>query len=536
MTSNAVAAEANTTSAATPHVLALDLGTSGMKVALITYSGHVTAWASHPVPLHLLPGGGAEQDPNDWWTALVAGCAQLARRAPEAMASVQAVSTSTQGEGTIAVDAAGNLLTRCILWMDMRGEPNLRKQFGGRVAVNGVTPRRIARWLRLTGGMPSATGKDPAAHMLFIRDELPEVYDKTATFLNVLDYFNLRLAGKPVATVDSILTSWVTDNRNPDAIEYHDTLIADLGVESDKLPQIVRCTDVLGPVLPQVADELGIPRTARVVAGAIDNTAAAIGVGTIDDYEAHLYLGTSSWIAAHVPYKRTDVLAGIASLPCAIPGRYLLTALQATAGGNMEFVRTSVLGGEVSFESMEAILAESNPGAGGVIYTPWIYGERAPVDDLNLRAGLFNVSLDTSRADMMRSVYEGVALNTRWLKKPVDKFLGRPMSAITLAGGGAKSAAWCQIFADVLGVEVRRTLDPVAVNAQGAAWIAAVGIGELSFDDIPSLIRHDTPFEPNPQLRELYDAKFDTFVDLHKRLAPVYKRLAKRVGGPTFGD
>lgn len=513
-----------------PHVLALDLGTSGMKVALVRYDGVVTAWAQEAVPLHLLPGGGAEQDPQDWWRALVVSCQRLGDQAPDAMRSVTAVSTSSQGEGTIAVDASGTPLTRCILWMDMRGAKNLRAQFGGKVEINNTTPRRIARWLRLTGGMPSPTGKDPAAHMLYIRDELPEVYERTATFLNVLDYLNLRLSGETVATVDSILTSWVTDNRDPDAITYHDGLVADSGVEREKLPDIVRCTDVLGPVLPQVAQELGIPRSAQVVAGAIDNTAAAVGAGTTRDYEAHLYLGTSSWIAAHVPYKKTDVRSGIASVPCAVDGRYLLTALQATAAGNIAWVREQVLSETVSFDEMEAQIKKSRPGSGGLIYTPWIYGERAPVDDLNLRAGLFNVSLDTTTADMARAVYEGVALNTRWIQRPVDRFLKRPMTAITLAGGGAKSDEWCQIFANVLGIEVRRTTDPVAVNAQGAAWIAAVGLGELKWHEIPTLVRHDHTFEPDPEVTPVYDEAFATFVDLHKRLSPAYKRLAARRG------
>ncbi|MFC7484070.1 FGGY family carbohydrate kinase [Luedemannella flava] len=234
--------------------------------------------------------------------------ADLGRAYPDHVKAITTVCSSTQGEGTVAVDASGQPLTPCISWLDMRGAANLRRQFGGFPSYQGMSVRRIARWLRLTGGMPSPTGKDPAAHMLFIRDELPSVYARTATFLNVLDWINLKLTGRTVATVDSILTSWVTDNRRASRIDYSSALVADSGIDRDKLPPIVACTDVIGTLSPAAAEHLGLPSSIQVVAGAIDNTAAAVGAGTTRDNEAHLYVGTSSWIAAHVRRKKTDVL------------------------------------------------------------------------------------------------------------------------------------------------------------------------------------------------------------------------------------
>jgi xylulokinase len=402
--------------------------------------------------------------------------------------------------------------------------------------------RRIARWLRLTGGMPSVTGKDPAAHMLLIRDTMPEVYERTATFLNVLDWINLKLTGRTVATVDSILTSWVTDNRRAGRIRYSPALVADSGIDRSKLPPIVACTDVIGTLSPSAASFLGLPASIQVVAGAIDNSAAAIGAGTTRDNEPHLYIGTSSWIAAHVKRKKTDVAASIASVPCARPDRYLMTALQATAGANLTWLRDKVVefpdplvgAGHVSrdegsiFDAFDRILPKVPAGANGVLYTPWLYGERAPVDDPSLRAGFFNVSLDTNRSDLLRAVFEGVALNTRWLSRAVDKFLGKPVTSMLITGGGARSDAWCQIFADVLGIEIRRDAQPVAVNARGAGWIGAVGAGLISFADIPALMRHDRVFVPTPAHRATYDEVFEIYQDLHKRLGPVYHKLNAR--------
>jgi xylulokinase len=525
--------------AVAPQILAIDLGTSGMKAALVAADGTVTGWAERPVPLRVLPGGGAEQDPRAWWKALAEVVGDLGRAHPEHLASVTTVCSSTQGEGTIAVDAAGEPLTQCITWLDMRGAANLRRQFGGFPSLNGIAARRVVRWLRLTGGMPSMTGKDPASHMLFVRDELPDVYERTATFLNVLDWINLKLTGRTVATVDSILTSWVTDNRRPTDIRYSPALVAACGIERDKLPPIVACTEVIGTLSAEAATHLGLPESVRVVAGAIDNTAAAVGAGTTADNQPHLYLGTSSWIAAHVRRKKTDVVGQIASLPCAVPDRYLMTALQATAGANLTWLRDKIVeyddpllgAGHLSrdegtiFDAFDQIIPTVPAGANGVLYTPWLYGERAPVDDPNLRAGFFNISLDTNRSDLLRAVFEGVALNTRWLAKAVDRFLGAPVTSMVITGGGARSESWCQIFADVLGIEIRRDANPVAVNTRGAGWIGAVGAGMISFADLPGLMRTDHVFTPTAANRAVYDEVFAVYQDLHHRLAPIYKRL-----------
>jgi xylulokinase len=474
----------------------------------------------------------------------VAAAGRLLSHSPAAAREVVAVCCSSQGEGTVPVDAAGRPLMNAVLWQDMRGAPALARQFRGLVNYSGLSLPRIRRWIRLTGGMPSPTGKDPAAHMLLVRDAFPEVYERTFKFLNVLDYLNLRLTGRFAATDDSILTSWVTDNRRPGHIRYDERLVRDCGIAADKLPEIVRCTEVLGPLTAAAAAALGLPATTPVVAGAIDNTAAAIGSGAVDDFATHLYIGTSSWLAAHVPFKKTDVLAGIASVPCAVPGRWLLTAMQSTAGGNLTFLRDNVLYHHDEllteerlpdvFKIFDRMVERVPAGSNGLIYTPWIWGERAPVDDRSLRAGLYNISLDTTREDIVRAFFEGVALNTRWLLAPVEKFLGRPVRAINLVGGGGQSAVWSGIFADVLGVEVRQVRDAIQANARGAAWIAAVGLGEIEFRDVPGLVGIEQVFEPQAARRAVYDERFAAFVELHKRLRRLYRRL-NRDARPAAG-
>jgi xylulokinase len=272
-----------------------------------------------------------------------------------------------------------------------------------------------------------------------------------------------------------------------------------------------------------------------VVAGAIDNTAAAIGAGTVEDFAPHLYIGTSSWIAAHVPFKKTDIGSSLASIPCAVPGRYLLTALQATAGGNLTFLRDNIIYHQDEllqeadvpdiFKVLDQIASRVPAGSNGVMYTPWIWGERAPVEDRTLRAGLYNLSLNNTREDIIRAFLEGIAFNTRWLLSPVEKFLGRKVNSINIVGGGAQSDVWCQIFADVMNVEIKQVADPIYANARGAAWIAAVGLGEIKFSDISKLVQFKQRYTPQSQNRTLYEEKFDVFKLIYKQMKSIHQRL-----------
>jgi xylulokinase len=196
---------------------------------------------------------------------------------------------------------------------------------------------------------------------------------------------------------------------------------------------------------------------------------------------------------------------------------------------------------------MDQIADRVPPGSNGVIYTPWIWGERAPVDDRNLRAGLYNMSLNNTRADIIRAFLEGIALNTRWLMEPVESFLGREVDCIHLVGGGGSSTVWCQIFADALGVPVKQVKDPIQANARGAAFIAAAGLGEIRLEDVGKLVEIKKTYEPRPEHRKLYDDRFETFVEIYRQMKGVYKKLnaqpqqpvedgAKGASGPTWID
>ena len=510
------------------HVLAIDLGTSGPKVALVSTRGKVVARATASVPLLLLDGGGAEQDPHAWWDAIVEAVRQSVAASPST--EIAAVSVTTQWSGTVAIDAAGDPIGNAIIWMDSRGARYLEELTApGRIKIQGFDPRRARRWVAYTGGAPSGAGKDPIAHILYLRNERPDVYSATSTFLEPKDYINLRLTGRTVASYDSIALHWLTDNRDPNSVDYDDVLLSYAGLLREQLPSLCHATDVIGGVTEAVARELGIPAGTPVVAGTPDVHSAGIGAGTVRDYAAHLYIGTSSWLSCHVPYKKTDLLHSIASLPAAVPGRWLVANEQETAGEAIDWL-ASVLYPDRDidasvYEELNAAAAAVPPGSGGVIFTPWLYGERTPVEDANLRAGFFNQSLDTGRAEMIRSVFEGVAYNTLWLLETVERFTKRRLDPIALVGGGARSALWAQILADVLDRTIVRREDPIWVNVRGAGMLAHASLGHIAWDEIDALVPTAGTHTPDPANRAVYDGLYDAFRRIHKANRSIYRRL-----------
>jgi xylulokinase len=515
------------------HILGVDLGTSGVKVGLFSRHGRLVASAMEPLAVTLFPGGGAEQDAEAWWTAVVRAAERMFDHSPVPAGAVGGLGVSSQWSGTVAVGPGGDApLTNALIWMDSRGAPQIERITTGFPKLEGYAGGKLAAWIRKSGGAPGHSGKDPVAHILWIRDELPAVYRQTSLFLEPKDWLNYRLTGRAAASFDSITLHWVTDTRDIANVRYDERLLRMSTLERSKLPDLVPPATIVGTMTARAARDLGVPDGVRVVSGAGDIFTAAIGSGAVRDFDAHLCLGTSSWLICHVPYKKTDVFHNMASVPSAIPGRYLLANEQECAGMCLTTLKDNIffaddeLGsgsppGDV-FQRLFRIAERIPPGSDGLVFAPWLNGERAPVDDRTVRGGFFNQSLETTRAHLVRAVLEGVACNSRWLLKYVERFIERPLDAITAVGGGARSDLWCQIHADVLNRPIRQVRDPVFANARGAAVQAAVALGYLRWDDVPAIVPVTRTFEPDRANRATYDRLFEAFLAVYKSS----KRLA----------
>lgn len=520
-----------------PLVLGVDLGTGGLRTALATPRGRILAVAKRDLPTRLTPGGGAEQDPDDWWHAFTGTVKELTAAHPGAAERVAALCFSSQWGGTVPTTADATPTHPAVIWMDARGARYAQEATGGRVTVpgTGYSARKLRTWLTRTGGVPTRSGKDPVGQSLWLRHERPDAFAAADHLLDVPEYLTLRACGRAAAARDTAVLRWCTDTRDPGNLTWDPHLVRMAGLDLAKLPEQVPAATLLGPLTQRAADELALPATVQVVAGTGDTTAAALGAGAVRDYAPHLYVGTSAWLSCHVPAKKTSIRDNIASLPAAVPGRYWVATVQDVAGRAVDWIIENVLAdpdhprSPEALDRLTALAAGAPPGAGGVVFAPWLNGERTPVDDPALRGAWFNLSLATTRAELARAVFEGIALNTRWMLDAVERFTGRTgpggLGPIRFIGGGATSALWCQAMADILERPIDRVREPQLANVRGAALLAGVALGAITWDEIPDLVETDQRYEPDPDLRELYDHAYAALRAHHKANRKLYTRL-----------
>ncbi len=518
-------------------ILAIDLGTSAVKLAAITPRGAIIASEVEPTRLSLLPDGGAEQDPEDWWGAILRATRRMLTSGAVSARDIIGVNCSAQWAGTVAVDEQGRPLYPAIIWMDSRGASHVRRATHGLFPVEGYGLRKLITWIRLTGGAPSMSGKDAVGHILYLKDAHPDVYRNTYRFLEPKDWLNLRLTGRFAASFDSINVHWVTDNRDLSRVRYDERLLRMSGLPREKLPELIPAASVLGPLSPEAARALGLSESVQVVTGSPDILAGAVGSGAVRDFEAHLCIGTSAWLSCHVPHKKTDILHQMGTMPSALPGRYLLVNEQESAGlclTSLKDLLFDARGGSAPppniFELLEREAERVPAGSDQLLFMPWLNGERSPMEDRLARGGFVNLSLQMTRGHLVRAVLEGVAYNARWLLKYVEPFIGRKLEGIRLIGGGARMKLWCQILADVLDRPIHQVDEPVMANARGAALQAGLALGHLTVSEIPQQVPVARTYTPDVKNRGLYDELFGEFLNLYKSNKAIFARLNRSRG------
>lgn len=512
-------------------VLAIDLGTGGPKVGFATVTGRV-AWQTHvPLATRWTEGGGALQDAHEWWAVITGAVRKAIANGDVEAGDVVAVGITGQWASTVPVDAEGVPVGDCVMWQDRRGIRLVRRRIGGPVA--GYHPGALATWVRRTGGIPG--GNDPVGHMLTLAEHHPEVAAAARWYLEPVDYLAMRFTGRPAATHASMVAAWLTDNRRLDHLDYDDELVRRAGVDRDKLPPLVPTASVVGTVQPHVAEDLGLPAEVAVVAGVPDLHAAAVGSGALGEGEAHMALSTTSWISLPLPGKRTDVRHGMAAVP-GLGGGYLLANNHDTSGLCLQWWRDSVIDADdgllaargTTFDEMTALAATSPPGARRVVFTPWLAGERTPVSDSHLRGGFHNLSLATTRADLVRAVMEGVAYNDHWLHGHVERFAGGRLDPIRVVGGGAQSPLWCQIHADVMDRTIEQVADPLHAQLRGVAILAGMALGLVERAEVRDLVGVARTFTPDPANRAVYDRLSAELPGLYRSQRKMFRRLNRR--------
>jgi xylulokinase len=515
---------------AEPWILAVDLGTGGPKTGAVSLGGRLLAAAQRSVPTTYSDDGGAVQDPEAWWQGIRDGVGEVLANGVPAE-DVIGVGITGQWGSTVPVGAGDVAAGPCMLWADTRGRSLAAARMGGRLNVVGYSPGNLVSWLRLTGGAPSPHGADPLGHHLHLREREPALYAQVETLLEPLDYIGMRFTGRRAATPASMILSWLTDNRPSGSAGYQAGLVRRSGRDAAKLPELVPTGSVLGEVQPAIAEQLGIPSRTPVVAGISDLHTGYLGSGAVARYAGHMTISTTSWIGCAVPFKRTDVLHQIASVPGVRAGSYLVANNHETAGVCLEWLRDAIGSGlpgepsDIDFARLTGLAATAPPGSGGVLFTPWLNGERSPVEDRSLRAAFLNMSMTTGRAHLVRAVLEGVAFNARWLLDAVERFIKRPMPVIRILGGGAISDLWCQIHADVLERRIEQVAEPRFANLCGAAFFAAMSLGKLDIAGVPERVAITRTFDPDRAAQLVYRPMYAEYRRLYHRLHGMYARL-----------
>ena len=515
-------------------VITYDVGTTGMKSCLFAIGSEIKLIDSEmgTYDLHILENGGAEQDPLEWWTAICTTTRRLLARTGTAPGSIVGISFCSQMQGLVLVDQEGRPLRRMMSYMDQRAVEELREGMAHGLQIAGVNIFKLLRSIHETGAV-AASVKDPVWKYRWVRKNEPELFSRIHRWLDVKEFLIHRCTGRFIMTRDSAFATLLYSIRQGRQ-GWSEAICRMTGVEMKHLPEIVGSTDLVGGLTARAAEELGLRPGTAVFGGGGDASLIGIGAGAVAPGDTHIYMGTSGWVSTVVERSIVDPTAMIAAIVGAQPGSFNYFAELETAGKCFEWVKDHLALDEIGiylqkqavheskeaaykslYDYMTAVIKTAAPGSSGVIFTPWLHGNRCPFEDPASRGIFFNIGLDTGKTELIRAVLEGVCFHLRWMLEAQEKKV-RCSPAIRFVGGGALSETTCQILADVLGRNVETVENPQNVGAVGAAAVIAVGLKLIpALVEAKKMIPISRSFSPNSENRPIYDRNFDIFKRLY---------------------
>ncbi|HUG48377.1 MAG TPA: xylulokinase [Candidatus Limnocylindria bacterium] len=492
------------------HVLGLDVSTTATKAVLVNERGEVAAAASAEYPFTTPRPLWSEQDPALWWTAAQSAIPQALAAAGISGAQVEAIGLSGQMHGLVLLDAAGKVLRPAILWNDQRTAAECE------VIRRAVGPERL---VELTGN-DALTGFT-APKLVWVRDHEPQLWDRIAHLLLPKDYLRLCLTGEYAMDKADSAGTLLFDLA---AREWSTEVVEALGISAGWLPPTFEGPQVTGTVSAAAAQATGLAAGTPVVAGGGDQSANAVGVGAVRPGVVALSLGTSGVIFAATAQPLYEPRGRVHAFCHAVPGRWHMMSVMLSAAGSLRWFRDALAPGE-DFGGLTETAAEVPAGSEGLLFLPYLSGERSPHPDPLARGAFVGLTLTHDRRHMTRAVLEGVAFG---LRDGLDLMIeaGMPAPAeVRASGGGLASPLWRQILADVLGADIA-TVSTSEGAAYGAALLAATGAGwQASVEEAAdALVSAQVVARPGADAarygslhgvyRGLYPALSGTFVEL----------------------
>ncbi|HUN53522.1 MAG TPA: FGGY-family carbohydrate kinase [Smithella sp.] len=521
-------------------VLAVDVGTTGTKAVLVSPDGYIDS-AQLTCSLLYPERSCVEQSPKELSDAIYRASKNVIAAHPDLIGRLAGIVFTSQMQNTILVGADGRPLMNMLSWMDERAAQfSQDEMFKGFIKVEGYPPLKLIKFLRITGGAPGKTGKDTVCKLAWMKKYKPDLYDAVYKFLDAKDYAVFLATGNYVTSHDMAFVTWLMDTRKKDQEEWtwSEDLHNTFGLDMRKMPEIKSSTAIAGYVTAQFSKNTGIPEGLPVINGAGDLLTSALGSGAIESGHIHVNIGTAGWVATHHPTTAIDMNHYIGTIASGIPGKFLLISKQETLGAALDWIKGMLYPPELTqgmstdeiYRMINKEISNSPPGANLVILTPWLFGERSPVNNPFLRGQIFNAGVNTTRADLLRAAMEGVAFNIRWGMEFVEKLSLKKVKPVTdevrLIGGATKSGQWCQIFADVLQKPVVQMINPQMASAQGAAAIAMVSLGIYkSFNEIDRMLKKGNLFLPDTGNKTVYEKLYKQYQALYKNNKSAFKEL-----------
>ena len=526
------------------HALAYDIGTTGVKTCLFEIGEEIKllSAATEGYELYVFPDGGAEQDPNEWWQAMCNTTRKVMKKSKVKAEEIDGISFCSQMQGLVLVDKDGLPVRRAMSYMDQRARKELKEYMAHGVQGAGGNIVKVLKSLKVTGAA-SVSVKDPIYKYLWVKNNEPENFRHVHKWLDVKEALIARMTGEFIMTEDSAFATLLYDIHDGKHC-WSPEMCKMFGIDMNHLAKIIKSTDKVGTLTKQAADELGLAEGIAVFGGGGDASLIGVGAGAVKLHDTHVYVGTSGWVSTVVDKSLVDTSALIAATVGAQPGLYNYFAELETAGKCVEWVKDHLALDEIGiylkkthvaedmesqytnlYQYMSAVTQSVPAGSNGVIFAPWLHGNRCPFEDPNARGMFFNISLETGKSELIRSVAEGVCLHMRWFLETEEK--KTPTSQIIrFVGGGALADSTSQILADCTGRIVETVPSPQNVGAVGAAVIVAVGIGVIdSVSDAGKLIKADKIFKPNPANKAVYDKNYKAYKELYKANKNIFEIL-----------
>jgi len=501
-------------------ILAHDLGTTGNKASLFDEQGKVRASALSLYGTEYSRPNWVEQNPEDWWKAVCTSTRQLLSTSGISPQQVACITFSGQMMGCVAIDRKARPLQNALIWADTRAVPEA-EQLISKVGMEKV--------YRITGHRASSSYS--AAKIMWVRDHQPEIFAEAYKFVQPKDFIVARLTG--VFATD-FSDAGGTNLYDLEGYDWSSTLLEATNLDRSILPDVHESTEVVGHVMASISDEVGLAAGTPVVIGGGDGCCAAAGAGVVKEGDAFNYLGSSSWIALatrlpiYDPSMRTFTWAHL------MRGMYSPCGTMQAAGGSYQWLRDTFClkekeaaeqEGISPYELMDQLAEQSKPGANGLIYFPYLLGERSPWWNPQARAVYFGLTMRHTRADIIRATLEGITFN---LKLILDCFTkqGAQIDGMRVIGGGANGRVWRQIMADMYGIPVRRPALLAEATSFGAALAGGIGVG--MYKDW-SLAESLTPIvdeiQPDPERSAHYERLLGIFTRAYEVFMPIYNEI-----------